>query len=280
MNKIKKILVPTDLSDNAENAMMYAFDLAKKSGARVAVFYSFDRYHTQEGNSTEVYDLAKESADNALEQHVADALAKGSYSSVSYNLHTLPESFMEGMKEIIDISDADLIVMGTKGASGLKEVWVGSNTVSVIEKVKLPIMVVPVEATFKEISKILFMTDLKPIKDDSALDVLSEIARLSNAKVRIANVKDEGEHSNWEERLERSRIGHVIGDDVRHSFHKIENKNVLEGISKYVENKGDIDMIALVTRKKNLFDRLFRTEHAKEMAFRSLLPLLILHDND
>jgi hypothetical protein len=109
--------------------------------------------------------------------------------------------------------------------------------------------------------------------------MLSEIARLSSAKVRIANVKDEGEHSNWEERLERSRIDHVIGDDVKHSFHKIENKNVLEGISKYVENKGDIDMISLVTRKKNLFDRLFKTEHAKEMAFRSLLPLLILHDN-
>jgi nucleotide-binding universal stress UspA family protein len=279
MNKIKKILVPTDLSQNAENAMMYAFDLAKKSGARVAVFYSFDRYHTQDGTYTDVFDLAMESADNALEKHVADALAKGSYSSVSYNLHTLPGGFMEGMKEIIDIADADLIVMGTKGATGLKEVWVGSNTVSVIEKIKLPIMVVPAEASLKGISKILFMTDLKPINNDTALDMLSEIALLANAKVRIANVKDEGEHSNWEERLERSRIGHVLGDGVKHSFHKIENKNVLEGISKYVENKGDIDMIALVTRKKNLFQRLFKTEHAKEMAFRSLLPLLILHDN-
>ncbi len=278
MNKIKKILVPTDLSDNAENAMMYAFDLAKKSGARVAVFYSFDRFHTQDGKYTEVFDLAMESADNALEKHVADALAKGSYSSVSYNLHTLPGSFMEGVIEIIDITDADLIVMGTKGASGLKEVWVGSNTVSVLEKVKVPIMVIPAEASFKEISKILYMSDLKPINNDSALDILSEIAILSNAKVRIANVKSGGEHSNWEERLERSRIGHVLGDGVQHSFHKIENKDVLEGISRYVENKGDIDMISLITRKKNLFEKLFKTEHAKEMAFRSLLPLLILHD--
>jgi nucleotide-binding universal stress UspA family protein len=278
MSKIKKILVPTDLSQNAENAMMYAFDLAKKSGAKVAVFYSFDRYHTQDGTYTEVFDLAMESADNALEKHVADALAKGSYSSVSYNLHTLPGNFLEGVKEIIDITDPDMLVMGTKGATGLKEVWVGSNTVSVMEKVKMPVMVVPAEASFKEIGRILFMTDLKPIENDNALDILSNVAKISNAKVRIANVKAGGEHSNWEERLERSRIGFVLGSEVKHSFHKIENDNVLEGISKYVENKGDIDMIALITRKKNLFQKLFKTEHAKEMAFRSLLPLLILHD--
>lgn len=276
---MEKILATTDLSDNALNALVYAFDLAKKADVKLAIFMGFDEHYTQDGKYTEVFDEAKRSADEALEAHVAKALEKGDFGSVSPNLHTLPGDFMKTMHEAIDLAKPDLLVMGTKGASGLKEVWVGSNTMNVIERIKIPTLVIPMEASYQPIHHILYMTDLKPVENDDALDCLVALARINDADVRIVNIRQEDEHSNWEERLERSRIQHILGDTVKQDYRKINNKDVLKGLEGYVEAKGNVDVIALVNRKKNLFDKLFRPEYTRELAFRSTIPLLVMHDH-
>jgi len=276
---MNKILVTTDLSDNAMNALIYAFDLAKKSSAKLAIFMSFNEHYTQEGKYTDVFDVALESADKALEAHVAEAVKKGQYSDVKYNLHTLPGDFIKAVREVIGLAEPDLLVMGTKGASGLKEVWVGSNTMNVISRVNIPTLVIPVETSFKPIENILFMSDLKPVENDNALDGLLSVAKISNAHVRVINIRGEDEHSNWEERLERSRIQHILGEHVKSDYRKVNNNDVLKGLENYVESKGNIDVIALITRKKSFFDKLFRPEYTKELAFRSTIPLLVLHDH-
>lgn len=276
---MEKILATTDLSSNAMNALVYALDLAKKADVKLAIFMGFDEHYTQDGKYTEVFDEAKRSADEALEAHVAKALEKGDFGSVKPNLHTLPGDFLKAMNEAIDLAKPDLLVMGTKGASGLKEVWVGSNTMNVIDRIKIPTLVIPMEANYQPIHQILYMTDLKPVENDDALDTLVALARINDANVRIVNIREEDEHSNWEERLERSRIQHILGDTVKQDYRKINNKDVLKGLEGYVEAKGNVDVIALVNRKKNLFDKLFRPEYTRELAFRSTIPLLVMHDH-
>jgi nucleotide-binding universal stress UspA family protein len=275
---MKRILATTDLSDNALNALVYAFDLAKKSGAKLGIFMSFNEHYTQEGKYTDLIDEALESADTALKAHVAKITANNGYDDVEITLHTLPGEFIAALKEMVEISKPELLVMGTKGASGLKEVWVGSNTMKAIERIKVSTLVVPAEATFKPIENIVFMSDLKPVENDDALDALLTLAKISDAEVRIVNVKPEDEHSNWEERLERSRIQHILGESVKQDYRKINNSDVLKGLEGYIAKKGNVDVIAIVTRKKNLFDKLFKPEYTKELAFRSMIPLLVMHD--
>jgi nucleotide-binding universal stress UspA family protein len=273
-----KILVPTDFSVNASNATDFAFEIASRSGAEIALFHCFDEDYDTEGNYVQVFDLAKKSADAALNK-VAESYQKHpKHGKIKLGLHTLPGNLVDAIQEIIGITHADLIIMGTRGASGLKEILIGSNAVRVIENVELPVLLVPEAAKLKEVRNILFATDLKSIGNDDALDLLNQMAKLFDAEVRIAHVKPKGKHTRWEEKIEASRIGSLLGDDIRHSFKRIYSSKVLKGIQFYLDLKGDNDMLCMLVRRKSLVEKLFTPEHTKTMAFHSNIPLLLLKE--
>ena len=99
------------------------------------------------------------------------------------------------LKKIIAVQQPDLIVMGTKGASGLKKILIGSNTVNVIAKTKVPVLVIPEVARFENFlnkgkNRIVLATDLDLLENEDALDILKEIALLIiEPKVRVLSVR-------------------------------------------------------------------------------------------
>ena len=99
------------------------------------------------------------------------------------------------LKKIIKVQKPDLMVMGTKGASGLKKILIGSNTVNVISKTKVPVLVIPEVARFKNFLKkgknrIVLATDLDLLENEDALDILKEIALLIiEPKLRVLSVR-------------------------------------------------------------------------------------------
>jgi nucleotide-binding universal stress UspA family protein len=263
------ILVPFDFSHNSRNALSYAAKLAKLAKADVTVLHAYDRAAVLEGMTTEGTEAGMQKELHHLQSHF------GLPESVVF-AKTIEGELVDVVSEFLSTNNVDLIVMGTRGASGLQEILVGSRTVELLQEIEVPLLIVPEQASSKAISKILLCSDLKEVEDDNNLDLVKELALLFNAKVRIAHVHQHGEVSTYENQLERARELSVFRPEVDVAYLQIKGKTILDGIRYYLQHKGDIDLLVMINRKHSFINSLFQVNHTHKMAYHTHLPLLVL----
>jgi hypothetical protein len=190
-------------------------------------------------------------------------------------------SLIPTLKKIIAVQRPDIIVMGTKGASGLKKMLIGSNTVNVISKIKVPVLVIPEVARFENFLKtgknrIVLATDLDELENQAALDKLKEIAMLIiEPKIRVLSVRPKDTHLSDSKRMERDLLLFMFRPEVETERVTIFSKSVIGGINYYLNMNNDTGMIAMIARD---FGHLFQKHYTREMASHSHLPLLVLYD--
>lgn len=166
---MKKILVPVDFSENAENALFVAAEVARKSGAalellhvNVASVYAapLSEFSPASGYTIEDnnYD---ESAGTGLERIRTELLGNPEYAGLSIQTRVGDGYLHSTIKNVAEEDDVDLVVMGTKGASGLNEFLLGSNTEKVIRTSPCPVLAVPAGAEKFIPKTVLLPTTLK-----------------------------------------------------------------------------------------------------------------------
>lgn len=151
---MKKILVPTDFSDNARQALDVAVNIAKKTDAEIVLLHVNEQigaalpvseyYYTYDRSIEEKYlNMVHENLEKLLEEVAAELDNKNVRTSV------IGGPFSTIVEDVVKTEGIDLIVMGTKGASGLKEFFVGSNTEKIVRIVKCPVLAVHDNATLE-----------------------------------------------------------------------------------------------------------------------------------
>ena len=161
---MKRILIPTDFSHNAWNAIEYS--LAFYNNRPVNIHLLHIVYSGSVTNGDDLYSHGVSILENPGKvkvkqlkdlQHKIDTLYPRNKANIDVRVvHSL---FVEGIKNTVDKLDIDLIIMGTKGASGLKEKTIGSHTGAVITRVKCPVLVIPERANYERPENIAFPTD-------------------------------------------------------------------------------------------------------------------------
>jgi nucleotide-binding universal stress UspA family protein len=187
--------------------------------------------------------------------------------------HVLEQGDLIGvMKRIVRDEKIDLIVMGTSGATGLKELFLGSNAGTVIEKIPILSLTVPNKAKFDKIKKIGLTTRYSR-KDKIALKQVLEFATQINAKVKCLYV-----------RTFDSNIKQTVIDKWKQDFKNqpveffiIPSEDVKGTIADFLIQK-DIDILAMLSYKHNFFENLFGKSLIKTFAFESDVPILALHE--
>jgi nucleotide-binding universal stress UspA family protein len=145
---MKKILVPTDFSENAYQALTVALQIAKKIDAEIVLLHVNEQisavmpvseyYYTYDRALEERYlNMVHEN----LERMLNDVATKAGAQNVRTAVMGGP--FTSIINEVVQTEGIDLIVMGTKGASGLKEFFVGSNTEKIVRTAKCPVLTIP-----------------------------------------------------------------------------------------------------------------------------------------
>ena len=169
------------------------------------------------------------------------------------------------------------MILGTTGASGLKEFFVGSNAASVIQEISIPVLTVPFQADFNNIENILYATDLKKLKNRSILDFLKNLMERRGASMTLLNVvKSSSKVSASDKEAEKKALMDYFGTEV--GFETVSNEDTVEGINAFIENRERVDIIAMVPRKKNFFEKIFSKSIAKKVAYHSRIPMLTLQD--
>jgi len=277
----KRILIPTDFSKNALNATRYALDLYAKLNCEFYFLNVFrlDSYTTgtliiPEPGSAQ-YEAAKAESEEGflklldiLELHHDNQ--KHTYHPIStFNF------LSEAIKQVIADKDIDLVVMGTKGASGSRGVIFGSNTVNTMEKVtECPVLAVPEDVRFAALKEIVFPTNYKSTFKRKKLNYLIEINKMHETSLRILYVNKKWELTEPQEN--NKQLLADIFEGVDHSFHTLSEKDVAKGITSFVESR-DSDMIAFINRKHFFFGSVFSKPLVKEIGYNATVPILALH---
>ena len=276
---MKKILFPTDFSKTANNAFVYALEMAKFIKAELIVLHVYDLPPVSyEGYPTYVADVY-ESIELSNFENFKDQVPLLRKIAEEHNLdsiqmsHVLEQGDLIGvMKRIVKDEKIDLIVMGTSGATGLKELFLGSNAGTVIEKIPILSLTVPNKAKFDKIKKIGLTTRYSR-KDKIALKQVLEFATQINAKVKCLYV-----------RTFDSNIKQTVIDKWKQDFKNqpveffiIPSEDVKGTIADFLIQK-DIDILAMLSYKHNFFDNLLGKSLIKTFAFESDFPILALHE--
>ncbi|GAA0879231.1 hypothetical protein GCM10009119_21990 [Algoriphagus jejuensis] len=265
---LKSIIVPVDFSDAAFNALLFAAEIAKRVSARVTILHSLEANEDQEAADQKLKQLdAKLHASFGADLKCESLVMKGG----------LIQSIEGLAKNIIP----DLIVMGTKGATGLKRILVGSNTIKVLGRVKAPVFVIPATARFENFNKmgknrVVFASDLQEVKNDGSFDVLKDIVSLMiEPRLRVMNVRPKDTSLGFDQELERNALISRFSDEIETERITVFANDVMDGINFYLDKNGDTGMIAMVARENGgLFERHF----TREMAAVTQYPLLVLYN--
>jgi len=279
INAMKTILVATDFSPIADNAINYAVEMAKLTQAKLIFLHA---YHMPIITSEVpvVLPTSEEIEEGCMTdlQNTKEKLQKENDNKLDITCVCKYGLAVDEIKDFVSDNKVDLMILGMRGSGIIGEKLIGSVTTSLMRKVKCPLLAIDERVKFKPVKKIALASDYKEIHNKSVLDPLKELVRLFNAHVYVVNVvhrKAELVHTT-EEAAVGVNLEHSL-EDVEHTFHYAENDNVVEGINEYV-SEHNIDLVVMIPRAHSVLTNIFKEPHTKQMAFHASVPLLILND--
>ena len=277
----KRILIPTDFSKNALNATRYILDLYAKQNCD---FYFLNVFHLDNyTNNTLVvpesggveYESTKSKSEDSFVK-LLDILALHN-DNPKHTYHTISTlNYLSiAMKEIIAKKDINLVVMGTKGASGTKGIIFGSNTVKTMEKItECPVLAIPENVRFTPLNEIVFPTDFKTNFKRKEMDYLIDIVRMHNAAIRILHISKNDDLTRIQK--DNKQLLEDIFSSIECTFHTLNSIDLALGITTFVQSRNS-DMIAFINRKHFFFGSVFSKPLVKEIGYDATTPILALH---
>ncbi len=278
---MKNILIPTDFSENSWNAINYAMSFFQKE----EISYHLIHFITPIDSSK----LQHPHKIEPLLEEPTSKIKKRNFKNLKNRIHqNFPEDqnqfstvikrskVIDGIREYITSQDIDLIIMGTKGDSNYNELPIGSLTCEVITKVKSPILVIPEKAIFKVPISLAFPTDFNIVYKSKIINSLIDIVNVHNATLKILRVALNQKNLN-EAQVENREYLKKNLSNVPYSFHVIENPNLEHGIQFFI-NTMKVDMIALIAKNINFFQRLLFKPSVAKYNYHREIPFLVLHE--
>jgi nucleotide-binding universal stress UspA family protein len=183
-------------------------------------------------------------------------------------------SLIETLEETVKVLKPAMVVMGTQGASGLKETIFGSNTAHAISKLDCPVLAIPNKASFHKPSKFLYAADLEN-EEEKILEELLSFAAKFGADSRLLHVinVDQLKLVNPQTEIEMLKKK-FSGKKV--DFKILQTKKLMDGIQQGIQEYS-ADILVLAKHKRDIIEKLFTRSYTKKLAYHSEIPLLALH---
>ncbi|MEZ4825002.1 MAG: universal stress protein [Bacteroidia bacterium] len=274
---MKTLLIPTDFSATAAHALQYAVPFAKQLGAKILLFHAHPlaEYYTEAPAYMvlEKTETIKQNALRRMEGIRNSLLEKDPDLVVEIVVRQGP--FQRELNDHLEEYPVDWIIMGTKGAHGLKKIFAGTQTARVIGRTSCPVLAIPEAGSFKGITNILYTTNFED-ENEGVLRQLAALAKSFYADIHILHIspaKDEATKDifEWYQDVVREFM-----PTISTHFHSMINPDIDAGIRDFVETITP-DLLVMSTRKRNWKESLIEGSHTQNMAFTTHVPLLAFH---
>lgn len=283
---METIVCPTDFSKCADNALEYANELALHLHTRLILFHSIysldipDLINYDGLGGVAYIPPVKDTAYEELQKEKLEALRKTLISHhpgvpTQYETRIKYGLIKDTIKELVNEDRADLVVLGTEGADAINELLAGSIAGVVLERTSCPVMIIPEPARYKPIRRIVFATDLEgePYVD---VNFVLKLAGIFDAEILFLHIlPEETERAREGAQTEMNKLYKTLPyENVK--FFINPHPNIEEGINQFTRQQ-NADMLVMGHHPRGFWQHLFTKDHAREMAYHTRLPLLVLH---
>jgi nucleotide-binding universal stress UspA family protein len=273
----RSILIPTDFSNNAWSALAYALKLYANEEC---TFYFLNSFYFSSSQSrtfitSHFVDTLKESSKRDLNELKAKAEKENANAGHNFEIIMSGDELLYAVGNSIKKYAIDMVIMGTKGATGVNKFFFGSNTVKTIQNIKgCPVLAVPGTIEFRVPKQIAFPTDFNRPYDAKMLQPLWDFAALYNAHINVL-------HINVEENLsdEQNKNMVILKEHLKeneHSFHWMPAYNKKSSvINDFIEDL-NIDILAMFNYKHSIIENITKEPIIKNIGYQPTIPFLII----
>jgi nucleotide-binding universal stress UspA family protein len=267
---MKKILVPTDFSEHANNALRYAINIGNYFEAEIELLHIYEM-KTIIGSTTFIREYLKEDAERSLADNIR-SFKNLIFGKTILHGRAFDGNLIDAICSIANNEDFDMVVMGTQGASGLKEIFFGSDTSAVMQQIRIPILAIPNSFAYRPIKDVTFAVDSGIVADDEVFHPLLKLVKAYKSNIEILHLDKEKMVVGYD-----PEIGISLGS-IPHSFHRISRANDVNGIINLFVFEENSDLLCMIRRERDFWSNLFHRSVTTREVFDSPVPLLILRD--
>ncbi|MCH2214463.1 MAG: universal stress protein [Flavobacteriales bacterium] len=269
---MKKILLLTDFSDGSFNALIYALNAANILGNSLEIINAYSMPPAASNVMKDITDVLKRNADEDMMKfrRRVEALPIANEVEKEYNTHF--GSVVDVINKRGEDGDVNAVFMGTQGASGITEKWLGSNAASAARNVKIPLLAIPVDRPYQPIENILFSTDLKVMKHSECLTFVAKLAKKTGAEVRFFHVRTS--EDTVDESVYKAQIKEYF--DIKPTFSFTYNKDIEEGIENIISTEKP-SILVVVRHEHGFFESIWHSSVSRHIINHASLPILVLN---
>jgi nucleotide-binding universal stress UspA family protein len=275
---MKTILVPTDFSRNARNAVRYALELSQALKTRLVLYHVYQvpmpvsevpmvllpDYEIERINLQRMKSLVRDVRKKAGPEVEVEGLV-GNGTTVSR------------LNEYIEENLVDLVVMGTRGANTMLDRLIGTNTAALMKKASCPVLAIPAKARFKGFKEIIYASDHSN-QEAVFSSFLLKLAKLYAADLVVLNVKKDHQTNVGNEIEVPIAIRNHYPYDRFH-FVSVVDDSIEQGITDFVK-RSKPQLLAVTIRQRGAIEDLFHRSVIKQLAYHLPVPLLTLPEED
>jgi nucleotide-binding universal stress UspA family protein len=273
---MKTILVPMDFSKCAGNAMTYALEMAHRTQASILALHVV---FPNEGVDNNVYaafwvdDYLKERT-KALGNWVHKFRKNAAFANVEIRTQVKIGFPVPVICETAEALKADVIVMGTTGATGLRGALLGSTAGGVMAHTSTPAIIVPKRGSFRTHANFALATDFRMRLGEASQAVLKQLLKLQHSGLNVIHVMD-----NPDAQPDKSREAAISRqlEGIKHTFHYMHDRNIAQAVNNYLESTEANGLVA-VSHQHTLLHKLFYGSISRALAHHVKVPMLVLHD--
>lgn len=261
---MQTVIVPVDFSDISLNAARYAVQLLTGHyGVNMILHHIYEKSSQAEDVSQKLEQLKTELREFGI-----------------VKIETLAEEgsdFITELEKLARHRVADMVIMGITGRSPIGQTFIGSNTLKMVEKKVCPVLIIPANASYKDVKNVLLTSDFKNVHAHIPSVPINKVLKTFHPKLHIMNVDSEHYVAITDEYQAEKRKLTDLFSDFNPEFYFLGLPDVNEAINQFAEDK-KVDFIIIIHKEQSLFSKLLVKSHTKKLVYHSSIPILALHE--
>jgi len=278
---MRKILLPTDFSANAFNALKYAVSLFKYEKSEFYLLHAYaDEVYSNEAALTEdQFEEKKANAKKNSKSQLKEILAAIKELSPNPKHQFFIKSsyglLVDKANDLINIENIDVAVMGTRGKTNEKSLTYGTNTIQVMKYVQCPVLCIPENYVYKTPKQILFPTNFLIPYQRRELKLVADMARSYRSEIHMLYISNFPINS-YRQKNNQSFLKEQFKDDV-FNFHRADEGDKTAVILKHLDFM-NIDLLVMVRSRHTYLENIIQASTIDKIGLQPKIPFLVLQN--
>ena len=264
---MRHIIVPVDLSRNSKEALNYASHIAEAADIGITIVFGYNllekaiRYTTKKGE-------VDKDPDKWIQKRIQKIQARRPELKLQYKI--IKGEILDSIKRLVDIYDADLVIMGSQGKEENEATFLGATAGAMVKTTNIPVILVPPRFKFHGINKIVFAVKNTSVRYMGTLEPIIDLKQLFRPQIQLLHLG--GEPDDVPE--QSFSILQIINDITRYG-----NDNFNESIHEYLDQH-HADLICVIRRKRGFLEKTLGPTRTPAEKFTTDVPMLVLMGED